>query len=175
MTGVPQGGVGPVFPARLMKLARLVLSDARDAGLMIATAESCTGGLVAACLTEIAGSSAAMDAGFVTYSDQAKRTLLGVPGDLLADYGAVSEPVARAMAEGAIEHSRADISVSITGIAGPGGGTAMKPVGLVHFASARRGARIVHEAHNFGDVGRSEVRLRSLETALTMLLARIAG
>ena len=162
-----------MFPSRAIKLAQLVLSDAREAKLMVATAESCTGGLVAACLTDIAGSSAVVDAGFVTYSDQAKRALLGVPGDLLADFGAVSEPVARAMAEGAIEHSRADVSVAITGIAGPGGGTAMKPVGLVHFASARRGGRIIHDAYRFGDIGRTEVRLRSLETALEMLLARV--
>lgn len=164
-----------MYSSRATKLAQLVLSDAGAAGLMVATAESCTGGMVAACLTDIAGSSAVVDAGFVTYSDQAKRSLLGVPGDLLADYGAVSEPVARAMAEGAIAHSRADISVAITGIAGPGGGTAMKPVGLVHFASARRDGRIIHDAHSFGDIGRSEVRLRSLETALDMLLARVAG
>lgn len=162
-----------MFPGRLTKLAQLVLADAERVHVKIATAESCTGGLVAACLTEIAGSSAVVDAGFVTYSNEAKRDLLGVPGDLIADCGAVSEPVARAMAEGALDHSNADISVSITGVAGPGGGTPMKPVGLVHFATARRGGRILHDSHKFGDIGRSEVRMRSLEVALDMLLARI--
>jgi len=162
-----------MFPGPITKLAQLVLSDAQAAGLRIATAESCTGGLVAGCLTDIAGSSAVVDAGFVTYSNEAKRDLLGVPGDLIADAGAVSEPVARAMAEGAIGRSRADVSVSITGVAGPGGGTPMKPVGLVHFASARRDGRILHDNHRFGDIGRSEVRLKSVEVALNMLLARI--
>ena len=164
-----------IFPGPISKLAQLVLSDAQAKGLKVATAESCTGGLVAACLTDIAGSSAIVDAGFVTYSNEAKRQLLGVPGDMIADFGAVSEPVARAMAEGAIAHSRADVSVSITGVAGPGGGTPMKPVGLVHFASARRDGRILHDSHRFGDIGRTEVRIASMEVALTMLLDRING
>lgn len=150
------------------------MSDAQAKHLKVATAESCTGGLIAACLTDIAGSSAVVDAGFVSYSNEAKRGLLGVPGDMIADFGAVSEPVARAMAEGAISHSRADVSVSVTGVAGPGGGTPMKPVGLVHFASARRDGRIVHDSHRFGDIGRSEVRMRSMEVALNILLERIA-
>ena len=162
-----------IFPGPISKLAQLVLSDAQAKGLKVATAESCTGGLVAACLTDIAGSSAVVDAGFVTYSNEAKRQLLGVPRDMIADFGAVSEPVARAMAEGAIAHSRADVSVSITGVAGPGGGTPMKPVGLVHFASARRDGRILHDSHRFGDIGRTEVRIASMEVALTMLLDRI--
>lgn len=164
-----------MFPTRVLKLAQIVVATTREADLKIATAESCTGGLVAACLTEVTGASAAVEAGFVTYSNQAKRALLGVPGDLLADFGAVSEPVARAMAEGALERSRAGISVAITGIAGPGGGTPMKPVGLVHFASARRGGPILHEVHRFGDIGRTNVRLRAVETALDMLLARTEG
>lgn len=151
-----------------------MLADAQAAGLKVATAESCTGGLVAACLTEIAGSSAVVDAGFVTYSNEAKRSMLGVPGDMIADFGAVSEPVARAMAEGALAHSNAHVSVAITGVAGPGGGTPMKPVGLVHFASARTGGRILHDSHRFGDIGRHEVRVTSMEVALNMLLARIA-
>ncbi|WP_043948961.1 CinA family protein [Candidatus Phaeomarinobacter ectocarpi] len=163
-----------MFPGPISKLAQLVLSDAQAKHLMVATAESCTGGLVAACLTDIAGSSAVVDAGFVTYSNEAKRGLLGVPGDMIADFGAVSEPVARAMAEGAISHSRADVSVSITGVAGPGGGTPMKPVGLVHFASARRDGRIMHDSHRFGDIGRTEVRMKAMEVALNMLLERIA-
>lgn len=163
-----------IFPGPISKLAQLVLSDAEAKNLKVATAESCTGGLVAACLTDIAGSSAVVDAGFVTYSNEAKRGLLGVPGDMIADFGAVSEPVARAMAEGAISHSRADVSVSITGVAGPGGGTPMKPVGLVHFATARRDGRIMHDSHRFGDIGRTEVRIKSMEVALTMLLERIA-
>jgi len=152
-----------------------VLSDAQAKGLTIATAESCTGGLVAACLTEIAGSSAVVEGGFVTYSNEAKRDFLGVPGDLIADCGAVSEPVARAMAEGAVNRSRADLAVAITGVAGPGGGTPMKPVGLVHFATAMRGGAIMHDCHRFGDIGRAQVRLKSLEVALTMLLARITS
>ena len=164
-----------LFPGPISKLAQLVLADAQAAGLKVATAESCTGGLVAACLTDIAGSSAVVDAGFVTYSNEAKRAMLGVQGDLIADFGAVSEPVARAMAEGAIARSNADVSVAITGVAGPDGGTPMKPVGLVHFATARRGGRIMHDSHRFGDIGRHEVRLKSMDVALTMLLGRISG
>jgi nicotinamide-nucleotide amidase len=123
--------------------------------LRIATAESCTGGLIAALLTEIPGSSDAFDRGFVVYSNRAKSDLLGVPGDLIADAGAVSEAVARSMAEGAVENSNAHLAVSVTGVAGPGGGTKLKPIGLVHIAAAREGRSIIHEAHRFGDIGRS--------------------
>ncbi len=158
-----------MFDNALLKHAQLILAACREQKLKLATAESCTGGLIAACLTEIAGSSDVVDRGFVTYSNEAKRDLLGVPGDLIADYGAVSEPVSRAMAEGALTHSLADISVSVTGVAGPGGGTDLKPVGLVHLASARSDRSILHEKCLFGDIGRSEVRLKSLEVAFTLL------
>ena len=122
-----------MFPDRLRNLAMLIVDDASQARLRICTAESCTGGLVAALLTDIAGSSKVFDRGFVTYSNNAKAEMLGVAGDVLADYGAVSEPIARMMAEGALEASRANIAVSITGIAGPGGGTPMKPeIGRAH-------------------------------------------
>ena len=134
-----------LFPKPLLQRASLLLAEARDAKLKIAAAESCTGGLISALFTEIPGSSDVFERGFIVYSNDAKRDMLGVPGDLIADMGAVSEPVARAMAEGALNHSRASLSVSVTGVAGPGGGTPMKPVGLVHFGAARRGRSIIHE------------------------------
>lgn len=158
-----------LFPDDLIQQARLLLDDAAARGIKIATAESCTGGLVAALLTEIAGSSAVVERGFVVYSNTAKQEMLGVPGDMLADYGAVSEPVARALAEGALIESRANLTVAITGVAGPGGGTGMKPVGLVHFASARENRAIRHEEHRFGNIGRDQVRLESVRVALRML------
>jgi nicotinamide-nucleotide amidase len=116
-----------------------------------------------------------VDRGFVTYSNRAKEKVLGVPGDLLADMGAVSEPVARMMAEGALDASDAHIAVAITGVAGPGGGTALKPVGLVHFATARANGPILHRRELFGDLGRETVRLESLRTALEMLRERVSG
>ncbi len=158
-----------LFPQDLIEHATLLIDRCTHRGLKIATAESCTGGLVSALLTEIAGSSAVMDRGFVTYSNKAKTELLGVPGDLIADHGAVSEPVARAMAEGALENSRANLTVSITGVAGPGGGTPMKPVGTVHFACARENHGLVHRREDFGDLGRAEVRLGSVRVAIEML------
>lgn len=158
-----------LFPSDLLQSARLLLDDAQSRGIKITTAESCTGGLVAALLTEIAGSSATVDRAFVVYSNQAKQEMLGVPGDMIADFGAVSEPVARALAEGALHESRANLSVAITGIAGPGGATAMKPIGLVHFASARENRAIRHEEHRFGDIGRDQVRLEAVRVAIRML------
>ncbi|MBX3487830.1 MAG: CinA family protein [Parvibaculum sp.] len=158
-----------IFPRRLVHLAELTLADAREAKLKLVTAESCTGGLIAGLLTEIAGSSDVVERGFVVYSNEAKREMLDVPGDLIADFGAVSEPVARAMAEGALKNSRAHISVSVTGVAGPGGGTPMKPVGLVHFGAARQGRSILHEMQRFGDIGREEIRIKSIETALNLI------
>jgi nicotinamide-nucleotide amidase len=140
---------------------------------MVTTAESCTGGLVAGALTAIAGSSAAFDRGFVTYSNAAKAGMIGVSPELIETYGAVSEPVARAMATGALSHSDAALAVSITGVAGPGGGSAEKPVGLVHFGIAD-GSGADHAEHRFGDLGREEVRLASVRVALTMLLDRLA-
>ena len=137
--------------------------------LMVATAESCTGGLVAGALTEIAGSSAVVDRGFVTYTNEAKQQMLGVPAETLKAHGAVSRQTAEAMAKGALEHSSADLTVSITGIAGPGGGSADKPVGLVHFGAASRGGRLIHRERRFGDIGRAEVRRLSVLEALAML------
>jgi nicotinamide-nucleotide amidase len=138
-------------------------------GLKIATAESCTGGLVAALLTEIAGSSAVVERGFVTYSNEAKTEQIGVPADLIAAHGAVSEPVARAMAEGALAHSYADVALGITGIAGPTGATATKPIGLVHFGLAKKGAATIHLERRYGELGREIVRRRAVEDALRLL------
>lgn len=153
----------------LMDDAARLLESLRSAGFMLATAESCTGGLIVATLTEVAGSSDAVDRGFVTYSNEAKAELLGVDMKLILEHGAVSEPVARAMATGALDHSRAHIAVSVTGIAGPGGGTEMKPIGLVHLAAARRGAETVHEHCEFGDAGRAEVRRLSVQEAFRLV------
>jgi nicotinamide-nucleotide amidase len=138
--------------------AEAVLALCRTRKIMIATAESCTGGLVAAALTAIPGSSDVVDRGFVTYSNAAKTEMLGVPPGLISEHGAVSEPVARAMAEGALAHSAAAVSVGVTGIAGPGGGTAAKPVGLVHFAAASRGGPPLPLERRYGDLGREAVR-----------------
>lgn len=155
-------------------LAEEALRLARGAGLTIATAESCTGGQVSAALTDVPGSSDAMDRGFVTYSNAAKTEMLGVPADLITRHGAVSEEVARAMAEGALTAANAGVTVAITGVAGPGGGTEAKPVGLVHFAAARRGCPTITRERRFGDLGRSEIRRLSTLTALE-LLAEAAG
>lgn len=163
-----------MFPDDIEALARRVIAEAAAAGVMIATAESCTGGLVAAALTQVAGSSAVVDRGFVTYSNEAKSDLVAVPAALITAHGAVSEPVARAMAEGAVANSRAAVSVAITGIAGPGGGSADKPVGLVHFAAAGP-AGVIHVEKRFGDIGREKVRLASVDVALDLLLDRIGG
>lgn len=163
-----------MFPDDIERLARETIEAAAASGLMVATAESCTGGLVSGALTAVAGSSAVVDRGFVTYSNAAKSELLGVPADLIEAHGAVSEPVARAMAEGALARSRAQVTVSVTGVAGPGGGTADKPVGLVHFAAAGPGG-VIHAERRFGDVGREAVRLESVRTALGLLLDRIGA
>ncbi len=162
-----------MFPDEIETLARRVLDRARARGWRIATAESCTGGLVAGALTAIAGSSDVVCGGLVTYSNEAKRDLLGVSDVLLAQYGAVSEPVAQAMATGALAALRADLAVSITGVAGPGGGSADKPVGLVHFATAVPGGPTEARALRLGDIGREPVRLASVVTALEMLLERL--
>jgi nicotinamide-nucleotide amidase len=142
--------------------------------LKLTAAESCTGGLVSALFTEVAGSSDVIERGFVTYSNEAKVELIGVPEALLAEHGAVSEAVARAMAQGALLHSRADIAVAVTGVAGPGGGSAAKPVGLVHIAAARRDGTELHRECRFGDIGRGPIRLASVEVAL-QLISRAAG
>ena len=146
-----------------------VLELSGKRGLKIATAESCTGGLVAAALIDIAGSSAVVDRGFVTYSNEAKQQMLGVPAATLKRHGAVSAETAAAMAKGALKHSQADLVVAITGIAGPGGGSKQKPVGLVYFAAARRGGRRLARACRYGAIGRRQVRERSVAEALALL------
>jgi nicotinamide-nucleotide amidase len=149
--------------------ASALIELCRKKRLTITTAESCTGGLVAAALTDIAGSSDVVERGFVTYSNAAKETMLGVPATTLERHGAVSQETAEAMARGALAHAPADLAVSVTGIAGPGGGSAGKPVGLVHFAGAARGGQLIHRERKFGDIGRAAVRHASVAEALAML------
>ena len=156
------------FSPALLDRAAVLLKRYEHVRLRIATAESCTGGLMAALLTEIPGSSAVVERSFITYSNEAKTEMLGVAADLIAREGAVSEAVARAMAEGALRHSRADVAVAVTGIAGPAGATATKPVGLVHFAVARQRDTTSLE-RRYGNVGRSIVREKAVEDALTLL------
>jgi nicotinamide-nucleotide amidase len=162
-----------MFPPDLFARAEDLVARYRAAGLMAATAESCTGGLIAGLLTEIPGSSAVLERGFVVYSNVAKQELLGVPAETLVNHGAVSERTAVAMAEGALRASRAEVAVSVTGIAGPDGGTAAKPVGLVHFACARRGKPTVAREERFGDIGREAVRLASVGAGLDLLEAAL--
>ena len=146
-----------------------LLADCRAHGLLLATAESCTGGLIAAILTEVPGSSDVFERGFVTYSNEAKTEMLGVPAHLIARHGAVSEEVARAMVLGALKNSRADLAVSVTGVAGPGGGSAEKPVGLVHLAGAFRGRVATHVERRFGDIGRRSIRLAAVGEAFRLI------
>jgi nicotinamide-nucleotide amidase len=155
---------------RIRALAEAVLARCREKKLMIATAESCTGGMIAGALTDIAGSSDVVERGFVTYSNRAKTEMLGVPAALIGRHGAVSAEVARAMASGALEHAPVELAVAVTGIAGPGGGSADKPVGLVHLATARRGEELQSEHHVFpGD--RDAIRRATVERALELLIA----
>ncbi len=153
----------------LFEQAEALLILCRSKGLKIATAESCTGGLVAAALTEVAGSSDVFERGFVTYSNEAKQTLLGVSSATLETHGAVSRECAHAMAAGALSRAPVDLAVSVTGIAGPGGEVAGKPVGLVHFGAASRGGQHLDEIRKYGDIGRSQVRHASVVQALAML------
>ena len=155
--------------AETQAAATALLDLCKAKKLMVATAESCTGGLVAGALTDIAGSSAVVDRGFVTYTNEAKHQMLGVPVDILNEFGAVSRETAESMVRGALDHADADLAVAITGIAGPGGGTAEKPVGLVYFAAAARNGVPIHRECRFGDIGRAEVRRLSVLEALTML------
>lgn len=160
--------------AALLARAEALVAAYAAAGLSIATAESCTGGLVAGLLTAIPGSSAVVERGFVTYSNAAKSESLGVPADLIAGHGAVSAPVARAMAEGALRQSRASVAVAITGIAGPGGGSTDKPVGLVHFGLVATGATPRHLERRYGDLGRTEIRRQAVGDALALLESVLA-
>lgn len=157
-----------MYPSEQLQLAEQVLVACRARGLRIATAESCTGGLIAGCLTAIAGSSDVFERGFVTYTNEAKAQMLDVPSKLFEEFGAVSDPVARAMAEGALANSDTQLAVSVTGVAGPGGGTLEKPVGLVHFALARKGGATIME-HRVFDGDRTDVRIQTVTTALNLL------
>lgn len=157
------------YPDRIQDETARLLDRLRRQGLMVATVESCTGGLIAGALTEIAGSSDVVDRGFVTYSNEAKNELVGVPMGLIERHGAVSEPVAIAMAEGGLQHSRAHIAVSVTGVAGPGGGSDEKPVGLVHFGCAVHGGPTLHQRHVFADRGRSYIRQETVAQALRLI------
>ena len=164
-----------MFSGETMIIIKDVLDLARENSLMIATAESCTGGLIAAALTSVAGSSDVVERGFVTYSNEAKIEMLGVDKDLILVHGAVSEPVARAMCEGAFEHSNADLAVSVTGVAGPGGGTEDKPVGTVHVAVASPNSSTSHALLKFGDIGRENIRRKTMLAAFSMLLEAMSG
>ncbi|CAN7304508.1 CinA family protein [Neorhizobium sp. LjRoot104] len=159
-----------LFPADVEDLARKIVADFTARGLMVATAESCTGGLIAGALTEISGSSAVVDRGFVTYTNQAKVDMLGVTAATLATHGAVSRETALQMVHGALYRSQAAVAVAVTGIAGPGGGSAEKPVGLVHLAAKSRSGKILRREMRYGDIGRTEVRLATVRTALEMLV-----
>jgi len=163
-----------MFPLEIATLARLLVDEANRRSLRIVTAESCTGGLVAAAICAIPGASDVFERGFITYSNRAKQELLGVPGDLIADLGAVSEPVARMMAEGALAASNAHVSVAITGVAGPGGGTRMKPVGTVHIATARSNQGLMHREEFFEEPTREGVQLAAVQAALQALLDRVS-
>jgi len=159
-----------MFSDRIPILAKALLDEARGKKLTVATAESCTGGLIAAALTEIPGASDVVECGFIVYSNRSKAKLLGVKLTTIVRHGAVSEEVARAMAEGALKHSTAQMAVSCTGVAGPGGGTRDKPVGLVHIAAGRLDETTLSEECRFGDLGRTEIRMRSVEAALKLML-----
>ncbi len=161
-----------MFDGTIHDKARAVLDACRAAGVMVVCAESCTGGLVVAALTEIPGSSDVVERGFVTYSDAAKSEMLGVAPALIERHGAVSESVARAMAEGALARAGAQVSIAVTGVAGPGA-SAANPAGLVHLAAARRGAGILHEKPEFGDIGRAAVRRATVAAALDLILRRL--
>ncbi len=160
-------------PHRIWSLAQQIIDKAGAEGLLLAAAESCTGGMIAAALTDVPGASAVFDRGFVTYSNEAKAEMLGVSAATIERYGAVSQPVARAMAKGALAASRADIAVATTGIAGPSGGSERKPVGLVWFALATRIGVIRAERRVFSSGDRNFVRLRATETALMLALRAI--
>jgi nicotinamide-nucleotide amidase len=156
------------FPEHLTRQAAELVDLCRTRRLMLATAESCTGGLIAGLITAVPGSSDVFDSGFVTYSNAAKTRMIGVPHALIARYGAVSPEVALAMAEGALANASAAVAIAVTGIAGPGGGSAAKPVGLVYCAALRQGFPPMEKTLQLGDIGRHAVRLRTVEQALEM-------
>ncbi len=162
-----------IFPDDLLAAAEALLAACRARDVRIATAESCTGGLIAALLTEIAGSSDVVERGYVTYSNAAKTSVIGVPEALISTHGAVSEAVALAMAQGALQASAANVSIAVTGVAGPGGGSAEKPVGLVWFATAMRDGPVLSNEARYGNPGRGEVRLEAVRTALELLSDRL--
>ncbi len=164
-----------MFSASLLDRAGALIKTCRDRGIVLATAESCTGGLLAALLTEISGSVDVLDRGLVTYSNAAKHELLGVPHDVIADHGAVSSATALAMASGALSRSHANLAVAVTGIAGPTGGSPEKPIGLVHFGLAQRGGRTLTVEKRYGDVDRRTVRLHAVEDALRLLEDSVAA
>jgi len=157
------------WPQDIEERAGRIVADFAARNLTIATAESCTAGLIAGAITEIAGSSSVFDRGFVTYSNRAKKEMIGVSAETLKAHGAVSRPTALEMAEGALQNAGTEISVAVTGIAGPGGGSAEKPVGLVHLSAARKGRDTLHREMRYGDIGRSAIRLATVRTALEML------
>lgn len=158
-----------MFDAEFVSEAERLLADLRARGLRLVTAESCTGGLIAGLLTEIAGSSDVVERGFVTYSNDAKVESIGVPRALIEAHGAVSAEVARAMAEGALAHARADVAIAVTGIAGPGGGSPEKPVGLVHLAASRHDAPTLSIEVRLGDIGRHAIRMETVREALRLV------
>ncbi|TCR85397.1 CinA family protein [Rhizobium sp. BK376] len=158
------------FSDDILSLAQTIISEFAAKGLMVSTAESCTGGLIAGALTDISGSSAVVDRGFVTYTNTAKMEMLGVQEATLASFGAVSRETALQMVHGALYRSKADIAVAVTGIAGPGGGSAEKPVGLVHLAAKSRSGEMIHREMRYGDIGRDKVRSATVQTALEMVM-----
>lgn len=162
-----------LFPPELFDEAKKLLAELRRHALLIATAESCTGGLLAGLLTEVPGASGMVERGFVTYSNAAKTELLGVDAAQIERYGAVSEEVARAMAEGALDKTPAHVAVSVTGIAGPDGGSSERPVGLVYLAVARKGHATRTRECRFGDIGRRDIRLKSVREAISLVLEAI--
>lgn len=162
-----------MFSLEIDTMARLLIDEARAKSLRIVTAESCTGGLVAAAICAVPGASDVFERGFVTYTNRAKQEMLGVSGDLMADLGAVSEPISRMMAEGALENSHAHVSVAITGIAGPGGGTPLKPVGTVHFATSRANQSVHHRHEVFDLDSREDIQFAAVLVALEMLRDRL--
>ena len=161
-----------MFDTHLIEKAQRLLMLSGEKHQRVATAESCTGGLIAALLTEIPGSSLVIGRSFVTYSNRAKHEILNVPVDLLKQHGAVSEPVVRAMAQNTFDMTSAHLTVAVSGIAGPGGGSKEKPAGTVHMATATENS-VIHKRHDFGDIGRTEVRLATVDAAMDMMLARL--